>query len=107
MAPLHPWEFPHKTWSPAYLDYVVLCERKLFLIIVDAYSKWLDRHPLNTVTSSITTGKLHCIFVEHGLPDQCVTDNVTYFTSSDFKEFMTNNGIKPITSALCHPMLSG
>ena len=88
MVLLHPWEFPQKLWSHIHLDYVGPCEKKIFLIIVDAYSKWLDVHPINTVTSSATNLKLHHTFVKHNLSDQCMTDNATCFISSDFEEFM-------------------
>ena len=79
----------------------------MLLIIVDAYSKWLDEYPMNTSTSKATIWKLHCLFAEHGLPDQCMTDKGTYFTSTDFKEFMTNNGVKQFTSSPYHPATSG
>ena len=57
-----------------------------------------------TVTSNATIGELCRTFVEHGLPDQCVTDNATCF-SSDSEECMTNNGIKH--SVPYHPAMNG
>ena len=72
-------------------------------IIVDAYTKWLNVHPMNSFTSKTTTGKLRHLFAEHDLPDQYVTDNGTSFTNADFEEFMTNNGIKYISSSPYHP----
>ena len=56
---LHLWEFPQKPWSCIHLDYAGPCEGKMLLIIVDANSKWLDVHPMNTST---TIGKLHLLF---------------------------------------------
>ena len=82
-APLHPWEFPQKPWSRIHLDYAGPFLGKMFLIVVDAYSKWLDAFPMNSSTSSATIEKLRRIFAEHGLPNQCVTDNGTCFTSSN------------------------
>ena len=82
-APLHPWEFPQKPWSRIHLDYAGPFLGKMFLIVVDAYSKWLDALPMNSSTSSATIEKLRRIFAEHGLPNQCVTDNGTCFTSSN------------------------
>ena len=66
------------------------CEEKMFQIMVDAYSKWLDNHPMNTVISIAIILKLNHTFVKHGLPDQCVRDDATSFTNSDFEELMTN-----------------
>ena len=70
--PLHPWEFPQKPWSRIHLDYAGPCEGKTLLTIVNAYSKWLDVHPMNTSTSKAMIGKLLYFFAEHGLPDQCI-----------------------------------
>ena len=79
----------------------------MLLIIVDAYSKWLDVHLMNTSTSKATIGKLRCFFTEHGLSNQCMTDNSACFTSVDFEEFMTNSGIKHITSSPQHAATNG
>ena len=62
---------------------------------------------MNTSTLNATIGKLRRLFAKHVLPDQFVTDNGTCFTSADFKEFMTNNGIKHITSSPYHPATNG
>ena len=62
---------------------------------------------MNTATSGATIRKSHRTFAEHVLPGQCVTDIVTCFTSSDFGEFMTYNGIKYITSVPYHPTING
>lgn len=94
-----------KLWSCIHLDYARHYERRMFLIILDAYSKWLDVHPMNTTTATI--GKLCCIFAEHGLLDQCMMDNATYFTGAAFKEFMTNKRIKHITSSPYHLVTNG
>ena len=96
-----------KLWFRIHLDYAETCERKIFLIIVDAYYKWLDVHSMNTATSSATIGKLRRTFAEHGLSNHCATDNATCFTNSDFQEFMTNKGIKHITPAPFHPIMNG
>ena len=109
-VPLHPWEFPQEPWSLIHLDYAGPCEGKM-LIILNAYTKWLDVHPKNTSTLKATIEKLHRLFAEHGFSDQCVIDNVidngTCFISADFKEFMTNNGINNITSSSYHPATNG
>ena len=94
LLPLQSWEFPRKLRSCIHLDYAGPFKGKIFLSIIDTYSKWLTVHPMNTATSDATIGKLRCTFAEHGLPDQSVTDNYTCFTISDFEEFITYNGIK-------------
>ena len=47
------------------------------------------------------------IFANHGLPHKVVTDNGPSFTSAEFRDFMTNNGIVHIKSAPYHPATNG
>ena len=80
---------------------------QMFLIIVDAHSKWLDAHIMWSITSTKTIELLQSVFATHGLPQKVVTDNCTSFTSQEFEEFMKANGIKHITSSPCHPSTNG
>lgn len=43
----------------------------------------------------------------HGLPEMLVSDNATFFTSAEFADFMSKNGIKHVTSAPFHPLSNG
>ena len=47
------------------------------------------------------------IFSTHGLPRTIVSDNGTNFTSTEFEQFMAQNGIKHIKAALFHPAPNG
>ena len=40
--PLHPWEFPSKLWSRLHIDYAGPIDGHMFLVVVDAFSKWLE-----------------------------------------------------------------
>jgi len=51
--------------------------------------------------------KLHTTFATHGLPRVIVTDNGSNFTSGEFADFMSQNGIKHIRSAPFHPSSNG
>ena len=75
----------------------------MYLVIVDAHSKWLDVQ----IMHSITTEKLRSVFATHGLPRQIVTDNGTSFTSDKFQEFVSMNDIKHTFSAPYHPSTNG
>ena len=79
----------------------------MFLVIVDAYSKWLEVHATSTATSQITMDKLRSTFAVHGLPDMLVTDNGSVFTSAEFELFCKRNGIKHVTSSPYHPSSNG
>ena len=76
----------------------------MYLIVVDAYSKWPEVIRMSSSTStSETTKVLLSLFSKHGLPDKLVSDNGSEFTSDEFKEFMTNCGIFHIKTAPYHP----
>ena len=52
-----------------------------FLIVIDAYSKWLEAKLVPSVSSHSTISVLRSIFATHGLPETTVSDNGTAFTS--------------------------
>ena len=106
-APLHPWEFPKQPWERLHADFASPFEGRMFIILVDAYSKWLEVKPLTVATSTTTIECLWSIFATHGLPEMLVTDNGTQFTSTEFKSFMENNGIHYVKSAPYHPASNG
>ncbi|MEL6988112.1 MAG: transposase, partial [Bacteroidota bacterium] len=105
--PLHPWEFPSKPWSRIHIDYAGPIEGQMYLIVVDAFSKWLDVIPTAGCTSKVTINKLRNIFSTHGLPDIIVSDNGTAFCSDEFSNFVSKNGIRHVTSAPYHPATNG
>ena len=106
-APLHPWEWPSQPWSRVHLDFAGPFMGKMFLIIIDAHSKWLDVHIMPSITSVQTIEKLRITFSIHGLPRKVVTDNGPSFVSEQFKSFMSDNGIVHVTTAPYHPASNG
>ncbi|CAM4597728.1 unnamed protein product [Leuciscus chuanchicus] len=106
-APLHPWEWPETPWSRLHVDYAGPFLEKIFLVIVDAHSKWIDVYPASTATSQVTIEKLRQCFSIHGLPQTLESDNGTCFTSQEFQAFLKQNGIQHITSAPFHPASNG
>ena len=106
VAPLHPWEWPHRPWARLHIDYAGPVDGKM-LLVVDAHSKWLDVAIVTSATSSITIEKLRGMFATHGIPDIIVSDNGTVFTSEEFETFMKLNGIRHIKTAPYHPSTNG
>ncbi len=104
---LHPWEYPDRAWSRLHIDYAGPMEGRMFLVIVDAYSKWVEVIPTTGCTSKITVRNLTQVFTTHGLPDAVVSDNGAAFVSEEFKEFMNCNGIRHVRSAPFHPATNG
>lgn len=107
VAPLHPWEWPHRPWARLHIDYAGPVDEKMLLVVVDAHSKWLDVAIVTSATSSITIEKLRGMFATHGIPDIIVSDNGTAFTSEEFETFMKLNGIRHIKTAPYHPSTNG
>ena len=106
-APLNPWEWPHKPWVRLHLDCADPFLGKMFLIVIDAHSKWIEAFPMNTSTSSATIEKLKIAFATHGLPEIVVTDNGSNFTSEEFEDFLKQNGIRHIRTAPYNPASNG
>ena len=106
-APLHPWEWPDRPWSRLHLDFAGPFMGQMFLIMVDAHSKWIAAHIMSNITAPITIDKLRAVLAVHGLPETVVTDNGTSFTSELLCEFMQQNGIHPIRTAPFHPASNG
>ena len=80
---------------------------KMFLLIIDAHSKWMDIHCVNSATSSVTIDKMRSTFASRGLPEIVVSHNGSNFVSIEFKSFFQKNGIQHITSAAYHPSTKG
>ena len=100
-APLHPWEWPAQPWSRLHLDFAGPFLGHMYLVLVDAHSKWLEVQIMQSTTSENTIRKLQDIFATHGLPQKIVTDNGSAFTNAIF------NGIKHICSAPYHLSTNG
>ena len=106
-APLLPWEYPQRPWVRVQADFAGPYEGKMFFILIDSYSKWLEVVPMTTATSTTTIECLRSIFATHGLPEVFVSDNGTQFTSAEFKTFMERNCIRHLHSAPYHPATNG
>ena len=62
----------------------------MFLLLLDAHTKWMDIHIVPFTTSKLT---MRNMFATLGLPEMLVTDNGLVFTSSEFADFIKRNGI--------------
>ncbi|XP_063954090.1 uncharacterized protein K02A2.6-like [Lytechinus pictus] len=106
-APLHSWEHPSQPWSRVHVDYAGPVQGDMLLILVDAYSKWIEVQVTRESTSSITIDKLRHVFSTHGIPHTLVSDNGPCFASEKFSAFMKANGIRHVKSAPYHPATNG
>ena len=97
-APVHPWEWLAQPWSRLHLDFAGPFLGHMYLILVDAYSKWLTVEVMNSITAEKTIQKLRTIFAAHGIPHKIVTDNGPTFRSEQFQTFVMHNtySLRPI-----------
>lgn len=58
------------------------------MVVVDAYSKWIEAFVVNQATSQITIKILSSLFARFGIPQLVVSDNASYFVSEEFKHFL-------------------
>ena len=100
--PLHPWVWPYAPWKRVHVDL-----DHMFLLVVDAHSKWPEVMIMSSTTSPKVIETLRSMFSHYGLPEQAVSDNGPQFTSLEFAQFMRNNGIKHIKCAPYHPASNG
>ena len=92
---------------PLHVDYAGPFLGKMFLVVVDAHSKWPKVAMLSTSSTQKTIDILRSLFARYGLPEQLVSDNGPQFTSKEFEQFARANGIRHIRSAPFHPASNG
>ena len=106
VAPLHPWLWPSKPWKRIHADFAGPFKGKMFLLVMDAHSKWPEIVEMSSTTATKTV-ELRRMFAAYGLPEQLVTDNGPQFTAEEFAVFLKRNGIKHIKVAPYHPSSNG
>ena len=104
---LHPWEKASGAWQRIHIDHAGPYLGHSFLLVTDAYTKWIDAYPVSSQSAQVTIEKLRQSFAIQGLPKTIVSDNGSGFVSEEFEEFAKKNGIRHITTAPYHPASNG
>lgn len=104
---VHSWEWSTKPWDRIHIDFAGPFMNSMFMIVVDAHSKWLEAIQMNKIHANATIEELRPMFARYGLPRSVVTDNGTTFTSNEFRSFVQSNGIKHFRTAPYHPQSNG
>jgi len=73
-ATTHPWEVPKLSWHRLHVDFTGPYMDSMFLVVVDAFSKWIEIVVRNTITLSATIEKLQDIFAH-----TCVQTSIDCF----------------------------
>ena len=74
-APMQPWSWPICLWSRLHIDFAGPMEGRMFMVVVDAYSKWMEVIAMKTATALTTLLQLRTLFASFGVPESIVTDN--------------------------------
>ena len=103
------WPATEKPWERIHLDFAGPFRGKMWLLCIDAYSKfpYVGMMEIGQTSSKQTVQVIKDIFALEGLPDTIVTDNGAQFTSKEFDEFCLQHHIHHITSPAYHPPSNG
>ena len=103
------WPTPQTPWERLHADFAGPIDpgRKMLLVMADASTKWPEIFLMDTTTSARTIEKLRTVFARFGIPKTVVSDNGAQFTSKEFQEFMSSNGIQHRMGAPFHPSTNG
>ncbi|KAL6735919.1 hypothetical protein Aduo_006318 [Ancylostoma duodenale] len=104
---LFSWPTEKQPWSRVHIDYAGSLNGKMFLVIVDAYSKWPEIIEMTSTTSAATIRQLTRLFAQFGNPTTLVSDNGSQFASKEFAKFCSTNGITHVRSSPFHPQSNG
>ena len=104
---LHPWEWPSQPWERIHIDFAGPFLGSMWLLIVDAHSKWPEVVKMSQTTSTRVLAVLLDQFARFGLPVEVVSDNGPQFKSEEFESFLTSLGVQHRTSAPYHPSTNG
>ena len=106
-ATVHPLIWSQVPWYRLHIDYCGPFLGYMWLVMVDATTKWVEIIPVKETNSAQTIQALNTIFVRFGWPIQIWSDNGTTFTSEEFCRFCESKRIRHIFSALFHPRSYG
>ncbi|XP_058038703.1 uncharacterized protein K02A2.6-like [Ahaetulla prasina] len=101
------WEMPKSPWARVHIDFAGPIQGHMLLIIVDAYSKWVEVVSMTSTTSEALIHALKRVFATHGLPDVLVSDNGLQLTSAAFQAYLAKQGIRHATIAPFRPASNG
>ncbi|KRY26142.1 Uncharacterized protein T01_4257, partial [Trichinella spiralis] len=102
-----PWEVADRPWKRIHVDFAGPVNGKMFMIVVDAHSKWPEVLHMPHITTEQTIESLKTVFTRFGFPEVLVSDNGTQFTATEFTIFCGENGIRHVTSAPYHAQSNG
>ena len=77
------------------------------VVLVDYYSKWMEVGFCSEPSSQAAIEFLETVASREGYPREVVSDNGTHFTSSHFRSYLRDAGVRHIRVTPYHPAGSG
>ena len=99
-------QWPTRPWTKVHIDFAGPMDGKMFLIVIDSHSKWIEVFAMSSATSAATVRYLRQLIAQFGIPETIVSDNGTQFVAAEFKEFYQRNGIRHAQTAPYHAALN-
>lgn len=82
-------------------------KNKYVLLIIDAFTKFIVLKAVKNTKSSSSIAVFRDYFALFGVPHRLITDRGTSFTSSNFKAFMSEKGVRHVLNAVATPRANG
>jgi len=87
-AVLHSWPWPDGPSIMVHLDFLGPVNKRMFLVIIDAFSKWVYVKFMPNITTFSTIKILREYFAYWGIPAKLVTDNGPSLCSKEMEDFL-------------------
>lgn len=102
----HYWEYPMGPWERIHADFAIY-GKTIYLIIVDAHSKWPEIHILQDMNSNTIIKIFDNLIVSYGTPKTLVTDNQSSLVSYAMQRYLQRHNIKHLTIPPYHAATNG
>lgn len=103
---VHHWEYPAAPWERIHMDYASYGGRN-YLLIVDAFSKWVECFITTSMTATTVKTVLLSLFARYGTPSILISDNQTSFVGVELQGFLRDRNIRHVTSPQFHAATNG
>jgi hypothetical protein len=72
-------------------------------VAMDKFTKWIEAKPTASITAAKAVEFIKEIRYRFGVPNNIITDNGTWFTTREFKDFCADSDIKIYYASVSHP----
>ena len=103
----HPWIWPNRPWQRIHVDFAGPLKDDMFLIVMDAKSKWIEVFPMSSITATAATRAFPYLFATHGLPEEILQEKGPQSVAQEMRYFLKSNGIRQCLSSPYHPASNG